>query len=257
MILRRKAMTPPPVRGTSPAELRRNSTTTETVSHHVQLPDRPACGYPFITEGRESDRAIAAMHDQFGDGAADGGRLLDAVAAKAGGEDQALDRRMPADDAVLVEGVVFVVARPAIHHLGRLEGRRARGQGGPHHVVPFLVLDFERRAGGIVAFGRRRAADIEAALRPEPGARGVDDERRRSRRLAHIEHEHRAPTRLDRQGDAGQRGYLPRPGAPRQHDRAALPPPPGAQGNGGRRHPPDPLPPQLPPPPPPPPPQNL
>src|SRR6266851_4046698 len=137
---------------------RTQATYTTQPSHHVQLADRPACGYPFITEGREIDRAIAAMHDQLGDGAADGGRLLDAVAAKAGGEDQALDRRMPADDAVLVEGVVFVVARPAIHHLGRLEGRRARGQGGPHHVVPFLVLDFERRAGGIVAFGRRRAA---------------------------------------------------------------------------------------------------
>src|SRR5260370_32789738 len=141
MILRRKAMTPPPLRGTSPAELRRNSTTTETVSHHVQLPDRPACGYPFITEGREVDRAIAAMHDQFGDGAADGGRLLDAVAAKAGGEDQALDRRMPADEAVMVEGVVLVVARPAIHHIGSLERRRSRGQGSPNHLHPFLSHD--------------------------------------------------------------------------------------------------------------------
>ena len=54
------------------------------------------------------------MHDQFGDGAADGRRLLDAVAREAGGEDQALDLGMPADDAVLVEGIVLVIARPAI-----------------------------------------------------------------------------------------------------------------------------------------------
>src|SRR5215471_15417677 len=79
------------------------------VSHHVQLPDRLACGYPLITEGREVERAIAAMHDQLGDGAANGRRLLDAVAREAGREDQAVDHGMAADDAVLIEGVVLVV----------------------------------------------------------------------------------------------------------------------------------------------------
>src|SRR6266446_2948136 len=188
---------------------RTQATYTTQPSHHVQLADRPACGYPFITEGREIDRAIAAMHDQLGDGAADGGRLLDAVAREAGGEDQAFDAGMPTDDAVLVEGVVLVVAGPGIYDLDCLEGRHARGQNRPHHVVPFLVLDLQRRAGRVVAVGRRRAADIEAALRPEPGARGIDDQRHRARRLATlylliVEHEHRAPARLDRQRDPGQ-----------------------------------------------------
>ena len=54
----------------------------------------------------------AAMDDQFGHGAPHRRRLLDAVAREAGGEDQAPDRGMAADDAVLVEGVVLVVARP-------------------------------------------------------------------------------------------------------------------------------------------------
>src|SRR6185369_8067663 len=106
--------------------------TAWTLSHHVQLPDRFACGYPFITERRKVERAIAAMHDQLGDGAADCRRLLDAVAREAGGEDQAVDFRMAADDAILVEGVVLVVARPGIDHLGRLEGRHAVGQHRPH-----------------------------------------------------------------------------------------------------------------------------
>src|SRR5438105_662493 len=98
------------------------------ILYHVQLADRPASGYPFITEGREIEGAVAAVDDQLGDGTADRGRLLDAVATKAGGEDQALDLGMAADDAVVIKRVVFVVASPGVHHLGRLEGWHPAGQ---------------------------------------------------------------------------------------------------------------------------------
>src|SRR4029079_15744496 len=97
--------------------------------------------------------------------------------------------RMAADDPVLVEGVVLVVAGPGVHYLGRLEGWHALGQDRPDHLLPFRVLDLERREWRIVARRRRRAGQVEAALRPEPDARGVDGERQQRQRRAAVEDE--------------------------------------------------------------------
>jgi len=68
-------------------------------------------------EAAQVQRGEVPVQDQLGHGAAHGGRVLQAVAAEAGGEVHVVDQRVHPDDAVLVEGVVVVVTGPRTRHL--------------------------------------------------------------------------------------------------------------------------------------------
>ena len=65
-----------------------------------------------IAEAREVDGAVAAIDDEFGNGVARGRALLQPVAGEAVGEEEVRHLRVRADDGVLVERIVVVVARP-------------------------------------------------------------------------------------------------------------------------------------------------
>jgi len=67
---------------------------------------------------RQVQRLEAVVQDHLGYRAADGWRVLQAVAAEARGEVHVLYQRVEAQDGVLVEGVVVVVAGPGAGHLG-------------------------------------------------------------------------------------------------------------------------------------------
>src|SRR5262245_43883756 len=57
-------------------------------SNHVELAIGAIFADALVAEGRAVDGAVAAMHDQFGDRAADRRRLLQAMSGKAVGEDE-------------------------------------------------------------------------------------------------------------------------------------------------------------------------
>src|SRR3954467_10467717 len=91
-------------------------------SDDVALDQRPAGGEPVEAERRQVERPVLPVYDQLGDGASDTRRLLDAVAGEAVGEVEVGDFRMRADDPVLVDHVVFVVAGPGVRDAQLLEG---------------------------------------------------------------------------------------------------------------------------------------
>ena len=82
-------------------------------SDDVALDQRRAVAQAVEAEGGEVERHIAAVADQLGEAAADGGALLDAVAGEAVGELAVGEVRVAADQAVLVERVVSRNSRPS------------------------------------------------------------------------------------------------------------------------------------------------
>ena len=99
--------------------------------------------------------------------AADGRRVLHAVAGEAAGDEGVGPARHRTDHAVVVEAVHLVVAGPGRAHAQRLEGRDARGQRGPDHVVEQAVVDgVERRVVGVTS--PRGGAP---AMKPRPSGR--------------------------------------------------------------------------------------
>src|SRR2546430_16076772 len=77
-------------------------------------------------EEREVEGGLA-VQEPLGDIPAGGGRVLEAVAAEAAGEEEALDARRPADDRV-VGGREPPEARPAAGHPRVLEDPQATGR---------------------------------------------------------------------------------------------------------------------------------
>ena len=153
------------------------------------------------------------MRDQLGDGPAHRRRVLQAVAGEAVGEIEVGDLRVGADDCVLIESVVGVVAGPGRCPLDRREGRDAGGQRRPHDLLEPAVLDLEIEAIGILVLGRRDAADVLVALGADIDPAGVDQQGHAAGPLAAIEDIDDALARADRQIDAGHRRDLGRAGA--------------------------------------------
>ena len=109
---------------------------------------------------------------------------------------------MGANNDVVVERIDVIVSGPCTLHLERFELRHTRGQRRPQHGVEQLVLHLEVEAFRVFVFGRRDAANKPAALRPEPGAGRIDDQRaaRQCGRAGEVEHA--ALAGFDRQRDA-------------------------------------------------------
>src|SRR6516225_4388119 len=193
--------------------------------YHVALRQRTALGNAPVGEARQIDGAEGAVHDQFGDRAPGRGTLLCAMPGEAAGEVEVGERRVRADDRVLVEPIVVVVTRPGVHGLDALEHRHTRRQPGPHHAVEEGVIDlFEVGGGRLLAFLRRLAAKEEAPLRAKPHARRIDGQRTKAQRwggLAAIDDVDEALARLDREVEAGQRRQLPGPRPGRVDERPA------------------------------------
>src|SRR5262249_15243967 len=114
---------------------------------HVPLRQRRVGGDAGVAEADEVDRLVGTVHDQLGDGATDGSALLDAVPGEAGAEIRVGDLRVRADDRVLVERVVVIVAGPGVHHLGGLERRHQGRQRGPDLRLEEGVVDHVQAAG--------------------------------------------------------------------------------------------------------------
>src|SRR5689334_8789381 len=93
--------------------------------YHVALEQRPPRRDALVAEPRQVDRPEGAVHDQLGDRASGSGGLLHAVPGEAVGEVEVAETGVPADDRVLIERVVVVVAGPGVHHLDALERRHA------------------------------------------------------------------------------------------------------------------------------------
>ena len=132
---------------------------------------------------------------------------------------------MRADDRVLVERVVVVVAGPGVDHLDALERRHARGQPRPHLLLEEGVIDgVEVAAGGSwsssgdlphrksLPSGRNHTPDGSTVSGASCSASG---------RLAAVDDVDVALARLDRQRDAGQRRQLAGPGSRRVDECAA------------------------------------
>lgn len=90
---------------------------TGALSHNVPLQHGLLLHNPLESEVAEVQSFEVPVQDEFCHGATHGGRVLQAVAAEAGGEVHVVDQRVHANDAVLVEGVVVVEARPGAAHL--------------------------------------------------------------------------------------------------------------------------------------------
>lgn len=95
--------------------------------HDVPLQHLLMLQNPVETEAAQVQSFKASFQDEFCQAPAHRRRVLQAVAAEAGGEVHVLDERVQADEAVLVEGVVVVETGPRAHHL---TGRRADNRSG-------------------------------------------------------------------------------------------------------------------------------
>ena len=198
---RTNATTQPVRQPSAPASQGRQTTRQMTLSSFTGRPADDA----LVAEQREIERDEFAMHDQLGDGAAGGRRLLQAVAREAVREDEIRDLRMPSDHGVLVERVVVVVPGPGALQLERLHGGHAMRQHRPDHIVEQRVVHLEIGRARVGLLRRRDAADIDLALRADPHAGRIDHQRHAGQRRAARDHEHAALARLDRQRDAGKR----------------------------------------------------
>ena len=177
-------------------------------------------GDALIAERVEVEARVAAVDYQLGKAAADGRRLLQAVARKAGGNQQVGEAGQGTDDRVLVECVEVVMAGPGAAGLDRLEGRHARRENRPDRLLEEGMVDVEVGRRRIAVGGRRGAADIEIALRPHIDAGWIDHQRKAGQGLAAGEGEDHALARLDRQHDADVPGKGRRAGAGGKHHRA-------------------------------------
>src|SRR5262245_46404331 len=105
------------------------------------------------------------MHDQFGYRASGRDTLLCTMPGEATGEVEVGKLRVRADDGVLVERVVIVVAGPGVRGLDALEHWHARRQSGPYVAVEETVVDLIEVLGGrLLVFVRRLAAQEEPPL---------------------------------------------------------------------------------------------
>ena len=86
-------------------------------SHNVRLVERLAGDDAVETHAAQVDIDIASLDEQLGHGETDGQRVLNAVPARAARHVEVAAVRMVANDEVLVERVVVVVAGPRALHL--------------------------------------------------------------------------------------------------------------------------------------------
>src|ERR1041385_2593952 len=139
-------------------------------SYDVEFSHATPLSDTLIAEQSEIDRYILLMGNELRDGAAGGGRLLQAVTREAIREDEIHDLRMPPDHGILVEGVVVVVSGPGALQLECLHRGRAMRKRRPYHLVELRVVHVEIRGARVRLLRWRDPADIHLALRPDPNA---------------------------------------------------------------------------------------
>src|SRR4051812_14861552 len=166
------------------------------------------------------------MHDELGDAAADGRRLLQPVAGEAVAEIKVRDLGGRPDDGVVVEEVHVVGAGPGAARPDRLEGRHAMRKRRPDPLLEERPVDLLGR-GIVVVPARVRArrrggpADKPPALRRAPAAGVVDEEGKPREPLGAGEAEHRGALGRHRNLDAGERRQRAPAGTGAIRDRAA------------------------------------
>ncbi len=88
-----------------------------------------------------------------------------------------VDVRVIADDCVLVEHVVLVVAGPAVFNAQGFEFRNTMSKCRPDDFVEDSVVDFvQRQVIRVIVRTRRRTADIRLPLRAKIDAGRVDQQ---------------------------------------------------------------------------------
>ncbi len=136
-------MTPP----ASVTSTRRNETTT-TKQGVTTTTDENGYAHVAFVPGDIGERATAdaimqTAQDQFGNALARGWRMLHAMAAEAGGGDQIVDARRPADQRIVIERVHLIMAGPGADEAGRLEARHAMRQRRPEEFLILIVIGIE------------------------------------------------------------------------------------------------------------------
>src|SRR5271165_645376 len=89
---------------------------------HVRFVERSILRDAFEEQIRYIERVEAAVQNELGDGAADDGGLLHAVARESIHEQQVFHRCMCSQNGVVIEGVHLEVARPGAFEFSLLEG---------------------------------------------------------------------------------------------------------------------------------------
>lgn len=159
------------------------------------------------------ERHIAAMADELGHGAAHGRALLDAVPGEAVGENGVVELRVGPDEAVLVDGVVLVIAGPGVDETQTLQRRDAVGQRRPDQILEQGMVNRQRRIVRVARRRRRDTRDVVTPLGPQPDAARVDEEGTAAQGLGGVDDEHRARAGPHRQVDPQHGGNRPCPGA--------------------------------------------
>src|SRR5579862_6377529 len=95
------------------------------VSNDVALHERAVGQDAFKGKRAEVERRITPFHDELGEAATDGRRLLNSVARKSSGEIGVIETRQPADDGVVIEYVEIVMAGPCAPRANAFEDRNA------------------------------------------------------------------------------------------------------------------------------------
>src|SRR5881394_4011266 len=91
------------------------STLPMASSNHIALAQRPALGDAAVAQARQIDGLEGTVHDQLRDCPSSRRALLRAMPGESIGEVEIAQPRVWADDGVLVESVVVVVAGPRVH----------------------------------------------------------------------------------------------------------------------------------------------
>lgn len=101
------------------------------------------------------------------------------MAAESRGYVQVLVVRMTSNDAVSIEAIVIVVARPTALHLNGLKGRHTTGQGGPNVCLEISMIHVQCFTVWLLVIGGTAPAQ-EIAAKPvatEVSAVGIDCQR--------------------------------------------------------------------------------
>ncbi len=175
---------------------------TLTALNHVPFEQRRVREHAFRREIREVEAGITPIRDEFGEPTPHGGGLLQAVAGKAAGDVAILQARHSPHQRVVIEQIHVVMPGPGTAGADGLEGRDARGERGPDHLLEKRPIDLE--IGGVIGFIeiiRRITGDVAFALGPPPHAGLVDDEGVTRERFLAGKAENAALLREDRHGN--------------------------------------------------------
>ncbi len=137
------------------------------------------------------------------------------------GEDEIPDRRVSAQDGVVVEGVDLVVPGPGPGAAQSVERRNAVRKRRPERFLPHPRIHLEPQVRQVIGDVRRDRPDERPTLGAEPRPGRIDHQGVIRGRIGSRKHKDTPPPRLHRERDPGHRCDLPGPGTGGVHERAA------------------------------------